>query len=75
MGWVRRELFEPVEGVFGGNDGGDGDVEEVVEGVARCEFERVLFRVPAPGKTLRAVGDGKGGEVCLSSEVNGWMRC
>ncbi|KAH6838351.1 hypothetical protein B0I37DRAFT_440017 [Chaetomium sp. MPI-CAGE-AT-0009] len=29
--------------------------------MARCEFERILFKVPAPEKTLRAV-DGNGGE-------------
>jgi hypothetical protein len=48
----------------GGEDGGGEDTGLVVEGVPRCGFERVLFKVPAPEKTLRTVGvDGDGGEV------------
>ena len=61
------------EGGSGGGGGagpGDGDESLVVEGVPRCEFERVLFKVPAPEKTLRAVGvDGEGEEV---STGGGW---
>jgi hypothetical protein len=32
----------------------------VVERVPRCEFERILFKVPAPEKTLRAVDSDQG---------------
>jgi hypothetical protein len=50
-----------VRGVFEGGKSG----EAVVEGMARCEFERMLFKVPAPEKTLRTV-DGDEGDVSLS---------
>lgn len=45
-----------MRGVF--ERGRDGEV--VVERVARCEFERVLFKVPAPEKTLRTVDQDRG---------------
>jgi hypothetical protein len=45
-----------VRGVFDG--GSHGAV--VVERVPRCEFERILFKVPAPEKTLRAVDSDQG---------------
>ncbi|KAL1841532.1 hypothetical protein VTJ49DRAFT_6961 [Mycothermus thermophilus] len=65
LGWVDRGLLEPVgEVLFGeglgcsdervktGSDGGRTPViEENCE--ARCGFEKIVFRVPAPGKTLR----------------------
>ena len=54
LAWVGRGWFEPVEGVFGDENG-----VVVVEGQARCGFERALFEVPAPGKTLRAVEEMK----------------
>ncbi|KAK4104416.1 hypothetical protein N658DRAFT_463895 [Parathielavia hyrcaniae] len=59
LAWVDGRLFDA-----------DVDAEEnggvVVEGTPRCEFERMLFKVPAPRKTLRAVdveedGSGKSG--------------
>ena len=56
LAWVGRGWFEPAEGVFGDRDG-----LMVVEGQAKCGFERVLFEVPAPGKTLRAVEEVKVG--------------
>lgn len=49
-----------VRGLFEGGKGG----EAVVERMARCEFERMLFKVPAPEKTLRTV-DGDWGDVSL----------
>ncbi len=52
LAWVGKGWFEPMEGVFGDRDG-----VVVVEGHARCGFEKVLFEVPAPRKTLRAVED------------------
>lgn len=83
LGWVGGEWFEPVGRVFSCHHGGDGDDDGdeeggrsvVVEKVARCEFERVLFRVPAPRKTLRAVGEKEGEEVCLSFMVYDGLRC
>jgi hypothetical protein len=76
LGWVGRGLFEDggLGEVFplldgGGGDGGEGDARLVVEGLPRCEFERVLFKAPAPEKTLRTVGvEGDGGEVSLSND-------
>jgi hypothetical protein len=69
--------FEAADGGDGDVDGDEGSVgkvrgvfeggkigEAVVEGMARCEFERMLFKVPAPEKTLRTV-DGDGGNVSL----------
>ncbi|KAK4039887.1 hypothetical protein C8A01DRAFT_16167 [Parachaetomium inaequale] len=50
LGWVAGE------GVFEG----ERDGEVLVEGVPRCEFERILFKVPAPEKTLRAVDSNQG---------------
>ncbi|KAH6641894.1 hypothetical protein F5144DRAFT_150278 [Chaetomium tenue] len=50
------DLVEGVKKVF--ERGKDGEV--VVEGVARCEFERALFKVPAPEKTLRTVDRDRG---------------
>jgi hypothetical protein len=78
LAWVDGRLFEADDGYGGDGEDGEGDGgasrrvrgvfeggkdgEVVVEGRARCEFERMLFRVPAPEKTLRAV-DGEGSEV------------
>ncbi|KAL2193109.1 hypothetical protein P885DRAFT_81554 [Corynascus similis CBS 632.67] len=69
LAWVGEEFFladsEDSDGsgvVFKGGDN-HGEVVVVVEREPRCEFERALFRVPAPEKTLRAVTgkDGEGG--------------
>ncbi|KAL2136974.1 hypothetical protein VTI74DRAFT_11156 [Chaetomium olivicolor] len=74
LGWVAADLFAGgssedgednlgMEVVFGlGKDGMVTKGEVVVERTPRCEFEKMLFKVPAPEKTLRAVGDG-GGQV------------
>jgi hypothetical protein len=43
-------------------------VPVVLEGEARCEFERALLKVPAPPKTLRAVGGDESGEVSFLGE-------
>ncbi|KAL2116119.1 hypothetical protein VTJ04DRAFT_10374 [Mycothermus thermophilus] len=57
LGWVDRGLLEPVEvSLFGkGLGSGEGDpvVEENCEAI--CGFEKIVFRVPAPEKTLRDV--------------------
>jgi hypothetical protein len=60
LGWVVGECVSPCEEVFGVQEGGRGG--QVVEGEARCELERIMFKVPAPEKTLR---DAKGDEVCF----------
>ncbi|KAK4139981.1 uncharacterized protein C8A04DRAFT_15354 [Dichotomopilus funicola] len=46
LGWL---------GIFQGLFARGSDGEVLVEGKPRCVFERILFEVPAPGKTLRAV--------------------
>jgi hypothetical protein len=49
LGWVGGQYFE-------GHDDG--------KGLPGCEFERAVFRCPAPGKTLRSVeGVGEEGRV------------
>ncbi|KAK4247879.1 hypothetical protein C7999DRAFT_14153 [Corynascus novoguineensis] len=69
LAWVGEEFFladsDDSEGsgvVFKGGDNHGEEKVVVVEREPRCEFERALFRVPAPEKTLRTV-TGKDGEV------------
>jgi hypothetical protein len=83
LAWVDARLFE----VDGHGDGGEGEAREgvqsvfhgsregevMVEGRPMCEFERMLFKVPAPEKTLRAV-DGEWAEVGIAIS-EGCMWC
>jgi hypothetical protein len=85
LAWVDARLFE-VDGDGHGGDGGEGGPREgvqsvfhgsregevMVEGRPRCEFERMLFKVPAPGKTLRAV-DVEEVEVSITI-TEGWCK-
>ncbi|KAK4121201.1 hypothetical protein N657DRAFT_577813 [Parathielavia appendiculata] len=65
---ASREYMHGV-GCFPGVFEGEKDGDVVVEGTPRCEFERTLFKVPAPGKTLRAVDAEHGDAVSLSGMV------
>ncbi|KAK0714407.1 hypothetical protein B0T21DRAFT_375833 [Apiosordaria backusii] len=51
LGWVTDELVEPPETVFRVGQ------ETMIEQEPRCELEKMLFRVPAPEKTLRDAVD------------------
>ncbi|KAL2158279.1 hypothetical protein VTH06DRAFT_4600 [Thermothelomyces fergusii] len=73
LAWVSEELFRAdveadVEGSGGAGGGrartvfeGTEDGEVLVEREPRCEFERILFRVPAPEKTLRSIDGSEDG--------------
>lgn len=74
LGWVGEGLFEGLSSGLKGearDDGGErGDETGVGKGPV-FEFERYLFKVPAPEKTLRRVG-GEGedmGEVSHEDQV------
>ncbi|KAH6627260.1 hypothetical protein B0J18DRAFT_164345 [Chaetomium sp. MPI-SDFR-AT-0129] len=54
-GVVTGESGDGNEGVFQGLFARGSDGEVLVERKPRCAFERMVFEVPAPGKTLRAV--------------------
>ncbi|KAK4175390.1 hypothetical protein QBC36DRAFT_331633 [Triangularia setosa] len=51
LGWVAGTLVEPLETVFRVGE------DVVIEQEPKCQLERMLFKVPAPGKTLRDVID------------------
>ncbi|KAL2192158.1 hypothetical protein L209DRAFT_100012 [Thermothelomyces heterothallicus CBS 203.75] len=51
--------------VFEGRE--DGEV--LVERQPRCEFERILFRVPAPEKTLRAVDGSEASDLLAHNQA------
>lgn len=75
LGWLGEQYFVQVGSGDGDGDGqGVGGSRDDEEGPL-CQFERALFRVPAPEKTLRSVEEvNMGNKVSNSAMMMGLVE-